>query len=40
MIHELLIQQSLYSTYSAINKNGEGELSVRVQSKLLETTWD
>ena len=24
MIHELLIKQSLYSTYSAINKNGEG----------------
>ena len=24
LIHELLIKQSLYSTYSAINKNGEG----------------
>ena len=24
MIHQLLIKQSLYSTYSAINKNGEG----------------
>ena len=36
MLHELLIKQSLYSTYSAINKNGEGDRRNQVQKEVLK----
>ena len=38
MIHELLIKQSLYSTYSAINKNGEGVCRFHALTHLSEPT--